>query len=36
MEAAGKAHRENLNEMEFRFFKEKVTWMGCDQPGGER
>lgn len=25
MEAAEKEHRENLNEMEFKFFKEKVT-----------
>lgn len=36
MEAAGKQHRETLNEMELKFFKEKVTSNGSresDQPG---
>lgn len=36
MEAAEKQHRETLNEMELKFFKEKVTSNGSresDQPG---
>lgn len=39
MEAAEKQHRETLNEMELKFFKEKVTSKGrreSDQPGDEQ
>lgn len=37
MEAAEKKHRENLNETELKFFKEKVTSSErkeSDYPGG--
>lgn len=32
MEVAEKGHRKNLNEMEHKFFKEKVKWSLKESP----